>query len=204
MPHNRTDSPKLVWVQRKERIENVTNYFVWTRAYIYCTQTHARAAVSFFSILFSFRLLWNAIVCYYNLYTSISIANRTVLFGTHGVCHIRTTLLFEALVHTAQLWLVCLYGDYATVYNTILFYCCCGRNKKPCHSMLFLMFSFHYLYFLFFFSFSFPLRFIFAIYKLCCVQMRFSYFIRTIHVNKPLWKGMPFTTQLPHIFHSIL
>lgn len=54
-------------------------------------------------------------------------------------------------------------------------YCCCGRKTLPLYALFNVFFPLFIYYN--FFSF-FPLFDSFSLYKLCCVQMRFSYFIR--------------------------
>lgn len=154
---------------------------------IYCSQTHARAAVFIFHYFyFDFFAIRLFVMGY--LYTNISTGEwYSSVRNTKSLPH-SCYYYYWRQSSTLHRYGLCLYRDYATVYDTILLLL---WYKKPCHSMLFLMFSFHYLYFVFFFSFFDS----FSLYKLCCVQVRFSYFIRSFHVNKPLWRGMP------HNFH---
>lgn len=125
------------------------------------------------------------------------LANGIVLLAAHGACHNRTTLLFEAVVLTAQLWLVCVCVCMAIMPLFIIqfHYCCCGRKTLPLYA-LFNVFIPPFIYY--FFSFFLSLFDPFSLYKLCCVQMRFSYFIRISREPATLERYAIFHTTSTH------
>lgn len=81
----------------------------------------------------------------------MSLSNKHIIRGSRAQTHMLSVCAF------------CVYADYATVFNTILQLL---LLLKPCHSILFLMFSFHYtsifIHSFFLFNLFFALKIIFC------------------------------------------